>query len=67
MFQFTKFDIEDFIDSAVFTMFIVSLNNRYMVYNGSRRRLTVSDPIQGAFKSPLDLLTNDNLALWTRT
>jgi len=67
MFQFTKFDIEDFIDSAVFTMFIVSLNNRYMVYNGSRRRLTVSDPIQAAFKSPLDLLTNDNLALWTRT
>jgi hypothetical protein len=67
MFQFTKFDIEDFIDSSVFTMFIVSLNNRYMVYNGSRRRLTISDPIQAAFKSPLDLLTNDNLALWTRT
>jgi hypothetical protein len=67
MFQFTKFDIEDFIDSMVYTMFIVSLNNRYMVYNGSRRRLTLSDPIQAAFKSPLDLLTNDNLALWTRT
>ena len=67
MFQFTKFVMEDFIDSANFTMFVVSLNNRYMVYNASRRRLTVNDSLTADFKSPLDLLTNDNLALWTRT
>ena len=67
MFQFTRFVMEDFIDSSNFVMYVVSLNNRYMVYNASRRRLAVSDSLTGDFKSPLDLLTNDNLALWTRT
>ena len=67
MFQFARFVMEDFIDSANFTMFVVSINDRYMVYNASRRRLTINDPIKADFKSPLDLLTNDNLALWTRT
>jgi len=67
MFQFTRFVMEDFIDSSNFVMYVVSLNNRYMVYNTSRRRLTVNDSMTADFKSPLDLLTNDNLALWTRT
>ena len=66
MFQFTRFVMEDFIDSSNAVMYVVSLNNRYMVYNTSRRRLTVSDSLTGDFKSPFDLITNENLALWTR-
>ena len=67
MFQFTRFVMEDFIDSSNAVMYVVSLNNRYMVYNCSRRRLTVNDSMSADFESPLDLITNDNLALWTRT
>jgi hypothetical protein len=66
MFQFNRFVMEDFIDSSNFVMYVVSLNNRYMVYNTSRRRLTINDPMTADFKSPIDLITNDNLALWTR-
>ncbi len=66
MFQFTRFVMEDFIDSSNAVMYVVSLSNRYMVYNTSRRRLTISDSITADFKSPFDLITNENLALWTR-
>ena len=67
MYQFTQFVMEDFIDSSMFNMYIVSTSNRYMVYNASRRRLGSASVFTGDFNSPLDLLTNDNLATWTRS
>jgi hypothetical protein len=60
--------MEDFIDSLDQTMYIVSLNKRYMVYNASRRRLVWSDVLHmEAGHEPLDLITVDNLAVWHRT
>jgi hypothetical protein len=60
--------MEDFVDSLDQTIYIVSLNKRYMVYNASRRRLVHSDVLHmGAGKAPLDLITTDNLSVWTRT
>jgi hypothetical protein len=68
MFQITRFVMEDFIDSLEQTIYIVSLNKRYMVYNASRRRL-VMDAVKhmDAGQSPLDLITLENLCAWTRT
>ena len=68
MFQITRFVMEDFIDSLEQTIYIVSLNKRYMVYNASRRRLVWSDVMHmDADQSPLDLITVENLCAWTRT
>ena len=68
MFQFTRFVMEDYIDSLEQTIYIVSLNKRYMVYNASRRRLVWSDVLHmDADQSPLDLITLENLCAWTRT
>jgi len=68
MFQITRFVMEDFIDSLEQTIYIVSFKKRYMVYNASRRRLVCSDVLHmGAGKAPLDLITTDNLSVWTRT
>ena len=68
MFQITRFVMEDFVDSLNQTIYIVSLNKRYMVYNSSRRRL-VLDTVQhmGVDQAPLDLITVENLCAWTRT
>ena len=68
MFKITRFVMEDFVDSINQTIYIVSLNSRYMVYNASRRRLvleTVQRMEEG--QTPLDLITVDSLAAWTRT
>jgi hypothetical protein len=60
--------MEDFIDSLEQTIYIVSLNKRYMVYNASRRRLVWSDVMHmDAGIAPLDLITMENLCAWTRT
>jgi hypothetical protein len=60
--------MEDFVDSLDQTIYIVSLNKRYMVYNASRRRLVTSDVLRmDADQAPLDLITTDNLSVWTRT
>jgi hypothetical protein len=60
--------MEDFIDSLEQTIYIVSLNKRYMVYNASRRRLVWSDVMHmDAGIAPLDLITTGNLCVWTRT
>jgi len=68
MFQITRFVMEDFIDSLDQVIYIVSFKKRYMVYNASRRRLVCSDVLHmGAGKAPLDLITTDNLSVWTRT
>jgi len=68
MFQITRFVMEDFIDSLEQTIYIVSLNKRYMVYNASRRRLVCSDVLHmDAGLAPLDLITTGNLCVWTRT
>lgn len=67
MFQITRFVMEDFIDSLDNIIYIVSLNKRYMVYNASRRRLVYSDVLHmGVNQAPLDLITTDNLCVWTR-
>lgn len=68
MFQITRFVMEDFVDSLEQTIYIVSLNKRYMVYNASRRRLVWSDVMHmDAGIAPLDLITMENLCAWTRT
>ena len=68
MFQITRFVMEDFVDSLEQTIYIVSLNKRYMVYNASRRRLVFSDVMHmGAGDAPLDLITTGNLCVWTRS
>ena len=68
MFQITRFVMEDFVDSLEQTIYVVSLNKRYMVYNASRRRLVTSDVLRmDADQSPLDLINIGNLCLWTRT
>jgi hypothetical protein len=61
--------MEDFIDSLEQTIYIVSLNKRYMVYNASRRRLVWPDviPMDADQVAPLDLITVENLCAWTRT
>ena len=43
MFQINRFVMEDFVDSVYQTIYIVSLNKRYMVYNASRRRLVFTE------------------------
>jgi hypothetical protein len=68
MFQITRFVMEDFVDSLEQTIYIVSLNKRYMVYNASRRRLVYSEmQYMDAGIKPLDLITTSNLSVWTRT
>ena len=68
MFQITRFVMEDFIDSLDQVIYIVSLNKRYMVYNASRRRHVHSSVMHmPAGSAPLDLITTDNLSVWTRT
>ena len=68
MFQINRFVMEDFVDSVYQTIYIVSLNKRYMVYNASRRRLVFTEKqYMGAGQSPLDLITTANLAVWTRS
>ena len=68
MFQITRFVMEDFIDSLDQIIYIVSLNKRYMVYNASRRRhVHPSAMHMPAGSAPLDLITTDNLSVWTRT
>ena len=68
MFQITRFVMEDFIDSLDQIIYIVSLNKRYMVYNASRRRLVHPEVHRmGSSQAPLDLITTDNLSVWTRT
>jgi len=61
--------MEDFVDSLNQTIYIVSLNKRYMVYNSSRRRLVWPDVMHmdAEDQSPLDLITVENLCAWTRT
>jgi hypothetical protein len=60
--------MEDFVDSLEQTIYIVSLNKRYMVYNASRRRLVCSDVLHmDAGIAPLDLITTGNLCVWTHT
>ena len=68
MFQVTRFVMEDFVDSLDQIIYIVSLNQRYMVYNASRRRLVYSEmQYMDVGIKPLDLITTGNLAVWTRT
>ena len=67
MFQITRFVMEDFIDSLDQIIYIVSLNQRYMVYNASRRRLVRPTVQMAAGFTPLDLITTENLSAWTRT
>jgi len=68
MFQITRFVMEDFVDSLDQIIYIVSLNKRYMVYNASRRRHVHSSVMHmPAGSAPLDLITTDNLSVWTRT
>jgi hypothetical protein len=60
--------MEDFVDSLDQIIYIVSLNKRYMVYNASRRRHVHSSVMHmPAGSAPLDLITTDNLSVWTRT
>jgi hypothetical protein len=59
--------MEDFIDSLDQIIYIVSLNQRYMVYNASRRRLVRPTVQMAAGFTPLDLITTENLSAWTRT
>ena len=68
MFKITRFVMEDFIDSVYQTIYIVSLSQRYMVYNASRRRLVYTEKqYMGVTETPLDLVKTDNLSVWTRT
>jgi len=68
MFQITRFVMEDFIDSLDQIIHVVSLSDRYMVYNASRRRHVHSSVMHmPAGSAPLDLITTDNLSVWTRT
>jgi hypothetical protein len=62
--------MEDFIDSLYQTIYVVSLKDRYMVYNASRRRLVNPEVLHmhtGVGENPLDLIKTDILSVWTRT
>lgn len=67
MFKFTAFRATDVVDNTT-RMLIVSRNNRYLVYSATRRRYVSSGAsavFRGDFAEPAELITRDNLFLWT--